>query len=60
VHGAAEAVREARRTGRWALLLKPFTVRDVRRAVSRAGLLPQKSTYFHPKMNAGLVFRPAD
>ncbi|MBI5597731.1 MAG: DUF1015 domain-containing protein [Elusimicrobia bacterium] len=59
-HDAREASAEARRTGRIALILKDFSVADIRRAVSRAGLLPQKSTYFYPKIPTGLVFRPFD
>lgn len=57
-HGAREAVRGARRAGGMALLVKPFSVADIRRAVERGGLLPQKSTYFYPKIATGLVFRP--
>lgn len=57
VHDAPGAVRAAREVRGWALLLKPFTVKDIRRAVERAGLLPQKSTYFIPKVATGLVFR---
>ncbi|MFH1726211.1 MAG: DUF1015 domain-containing protein [Elusimicrobiota bacterium] len=56
-HQAAEAVREARLRRGLALLVKPFSVPDIRRAVARAGLLPQKSTYFYPKIATGLVFR---
>ena len=56
-HAAPEAVREARRTHAWAFLLKRFAVADIRRAVQAAGLLPQKSTYFIPKVPAGLAFR---
>jgi len=48
----AEALRGA------AVLVKPFTVPQVRAAAARVGLLPQKSTYFFPKIATGLVFRP--
>lgn len=54
---AGEAAAEARRSGRLALLLKDFAVGDIRKAVVKAGLLPQKSTYFYPKIPTGLVFR---
>lgn len=57
---AAEAAAEARRSGRLGLVLKDFAVGDIRRAVMRAGLLPQKSTYFYPKVPTGLVFRAFD
>jgi len=56
-HSAPEAVEDARRTRSWAFLLKRFAVADIRRAVQAAGLLPQKSTYFIPKVPTGLVFR---
>lgn len=54
---AGEAAAEARRSGRLALILKDFAVGDIRKAVVKAGLLPQKSTYFYPKIPTGLVFR---
>lgn len=54
---AGEAAAEARRSGRLALILKDFAVGDIRKAVLKAGLLPQKSTYFYPKVPTGLVFR---
>lgn len=57
-HDEAEAMREARASGWTAFLLKPFSVTDIRKAVEKAGLLPQKSTYFIPKIATGLVFRP--
>lgn len=41
-----------------AVLVKGFAVTQVRKAASRVGLLPQKSTYFFPKIATGLVFRP--
>ncbi len=56
-HEAADAVRWAKRSGSLAFLGRPFTVADIRKAVERAGLMPQKSTYFFPKIGSGLVFR---
>lgn len=55
---AAEAAAKARRAGGAAVLVKPFDVAQVRRAAKAVGLLPQKSTYFFPKIATGLVFRP--
>lgn len=43
-----------------AALVKPFSVAQVRRAAKAVGLLPQKSTYFFPKIATGLAFRPLD
>ncbi|MBI4423757.1 MAG: DUF1015 domain-containing protein [Elusimicrobia bacterium] len=57
-HEASEAVALARRLEGAALLVKPAGVRQIRRAVERIGLLPQKSTYFYPKVTTGLVFKP--
>lgn len=56
-HESGAAVKAARRAGGLALLVRPFSVVDIRRAVERAGLLPQKSTYFYPKIATGVVFR---
>jgi len=53
---AAQEVRSG--GGAVALFLNPLAPDDVFR-VTRAGeLLPQKSTFFHPKLPSGLVFRP--
>lgn len=55
---AAKAEKMAREARGAAVLVKPFTVPQVREAARRVGLLPQKSTYFFPKIATGLVFRP--
>ena len=57
-HEATEAIALARELKGAALLVKPSSVADIRRAVERIGLLPQKSTYFFPKITTGLVFKP--
>ncbi|MBI5202694.1 MAG: DUF1015 domain-containing protein [Elusimicrobia bacterium] len=57
-HEAAEAIELAHKSKGAALLVKPASVADIRRAVERIGLLPQKSTYFFPKITTGLVFKP--
>ncbi|MBI4371227.1 MAG: DUF1015 domain-containing protein [Elusimicrobia bacterium] len=54
---AAEAARRAAAQGGAAVLVKPFPVTQVRKAAKAVGLLPQKSTYFYPKVPTGLVFR---
>ena len=54
----ARAVRAGE--GSVALYLNPLRAEDVFR-VTRAGeILPQKSTFFYPKLPTGLVFRPLD
>ena len=55
---AALAVKKAKAVSGAAVLVKPFTVAQVRKAAKTVGLLPQKSTYFFPKIATGLAFRP--
>lgn len=57
---AALAVKKAKAAGGAAVLVKPFSVPQVRRAAKAVGLLPQKSTFFYPKIATGLAFRPLD
>lgn len=57
---AALAAERARVQKGAAVLVKTFTVAQVRRAAKTVGLLPQKSTYFYPKIATGLAFRPLD
>lgn len=55
---AAKAVEWAKQKKGAALFVKPLRVAQVRRAVAAVGLLPQKTTYFYPKIATGLVFKP--
>ena len=41
-----------------ALLLRAPTIEQVREVVERGETLPQKSTYFYPKLPSGLLFLP--
>lgn len=54
-HDSSEAASLADGSGA-AFLVKPVEVAAIRRAVGKIGLLPQKSTYFFPKVEAGIVF----
>jgi len=55
---AGQAIQAARDCGGIAVLTKPCTMAQLR-AVSEAGdLMPQKSTYFYPKLATGLVINP--
>ncbi len=56
----AEEAVELVDTGRAgaALLLRPPTVEQVRRVAVRGETMPQKSTYFYPKLPSGLLFLP--
>ncbi len=56
-HQSTDAVREAKKRKGVAVLVKPFSVSEIRKAVERGGLLPQKSTYFYPKIATGIAFR---
>lgn len=57
-HEADRAEALARALSKAALFVKPMVVAQVRRAVAAVGLLPQKSTYFYPKIATGIVFKP--
>ena len=53
-----QTIAIARETNGIAFICKPCTMADLR-AVSEAGdLMPQKSTYFYPKLVTGLVVNP--
>jgi uncharacterized protein (DUF1015 family) len=57
---ADETIRLARETNGIALLTKPCTMEQLR-AVSHANdLMPQKSTFFYPKLATGLVVNPLE
>ena len=44
--------------GTVALYLNPLSPEDVFRVTAAGDVLPQKSTFFAPKLPTGLVFRP--
>ena len=43
-----------------AFLLRPTRIEDVFAVARRGHLMPQKSTYFFPKLTSGLLFHPLD
>jgi uncharacterized protein (DUF1015 family) len=43
-----------------AFLLRPPRIEDVWAVASQGGTMPQKSTYFFPKLASGLLFHPLD
>jgi uncharacterized protein (DUF1015 family) len=55
---AQRAVLEGRAQA--AFILNPTTVDQVWQAAIRGVIMPQKSTYFYPKLLSGLVFNPLD
>lgn len=52
---AGQEVREGK--GTVALYLNPLTPDDVFRVTEAGEVMPQKSTFFHPKIPTGMVFR---
>jgi hypothetical protein len=43
-----------------AFLLRPTRIDDVWEVASRGDVMPQKSTFFYPKLTSGLLFLPLD
>jgi uncharacterized protein (DUF1015 family) len=56
--GALGAVREGSADG--AFLMNPPSIADVERVSGAGATMPEKSTYFHPKLLTGLVLNPLD
>src|SRR5256885_3269590 len=54
------AALAATESGATALLLRPVDPETLRRVADAGEKLPQKTTYFYPKVPAGLVVRPLD
>lgn len=55
VKAAADAAAEARETAGTAFLMQPTTMEEMRAVCSAGDLMPQKSTFFYPKLASGLV-----
>jgi hypothetical protein len=58
VKADADAVKEARETQGSAFLMQPTTMEELRDVCRAGDLMPQKSTYFYPKLASGLVVNP--
>jgi uncharacterized protein (DUF1015 family) len=56
IGGALGAVANGRADG--AFLMNPPSIRDVERVSDAGATMPEKSTYFHPKLLTGLVMNP--
>ena len=52
---AGQEVRDGE--GQVALYLNPLTPDDVFRVTAQGEVMPQKSTFFYPKIPTGMVFR---
>ena len=55
---AVQAVDDGRAEA--AFLLRPPTIEEVAAVARGGGTMPQKSTYFYPKLPSGLLFHPLD
>ncbi len=60
VKSAGESVRVAQESGGAAFLLQATTMEELRGVCGAGDLMPQKSTYFYPKLASGLVINPLD
>ncbi len=56
IGGALGAVAQGRADG--AFLMNPPSIQDVERVSDAGATMPEKSTYFHPKLLTGLVMNP--
>jgi uncharacterized protein (DUF1015 family) len=59
-HLAGEAVERVAEGGICGLLLRPAAIGDVIQLAEQGERMPQKSTFFHPKLGTGLVFYPLE
>ncbi len=53
-----EALADAREAGGIACLMQATTMQQLRDICTAGELMPQKSTYFHPKLATGMVINP--
>lgn len=61
VKGVDDAIEEAKKAGRqMAFLLNPTKIEQVKAVAAAGQVMPQKSTYFYPKLLSGLVINPID
>lgn len=60
VKSAGAAVEQARSNGGTALLMQASTMDELSAVCSAGDLMPQKSTFFYPKLASGLVVNPLD
>ncbi len=60
LRSATEAVEEARRSAGSAFLMQATTMAELRDVCAAGDLMPQKSTFFYPKLASGLVINPLE
>lgn len=56
-HSHQEAVELATKNKGMAFFIKPLRLEEIKRIIRKGETLPQKSTYFYPKLLTGLVIR---
>lgn len=56
----ADAVAEARQTRGVAFLMQPCTMDELRAVCTAGELMPQKTTFFYPKLATGMVINPLE
>lgn len=59
-HAAEEAAQLARETQGMAFITKPCSMGDLKAVGDAGDLMPQKSTFFYPKLATGLVVNPLE
>lgn len=59
-HSADEAAQLARETSGIAFITKPCSMADLKSVGDAGDLMPQKSTFFYPKLATGLVVNPLE
>ncbi|MBI3753434.1 MAG: DUF1015 family protein, partial [Deltaproteobacteria bacterium] len=56
-----DAIEEAKKDDRqMAFLLNPTKIEQVKAVATAGQVMPQKSTYFYPKLLSGLVINPIE
>lgn len=60
IKSAAAAVEDVMPTGGTAFLMQPTTMEELRAVCQANDLMPQKSTFFFPKLASGLVINPLE
>lgn len=60
VRSATEAVEQARRSAGSAFLMQATTMAELREVCAAGELMPQKSTFFYPKLASGLIVNPLE
>jgi uncharacterized protein (DUF1015 family) len=59
-HDATDVAAMVEKGATAAVLLRPATVEQIRGVAFAGELMPQKTTFFHPKPRTGIVFRSLD